>query len=84
MRQWAEAPGVRGQLSMGNDLHLIRSMCSACGNALYVVTAWKNRLVMDGGLVGGEGRGAISLCVTLMGKKNPQLGFVSSPGEGGS
>lgn len=38
---------------MVNDLQLIRSMCSACGNALHVATAWKNRLVMDGGLVGG-------------------------------
>ncbi len=38
---------------MVNDLQLISSMCSACGNALHVVTAWKNRLVMDGGLAGG-------------------------------
>lgn len=42
-----------GQLSMANDLQLIRSMCSAYGNALHVVTAWKNLVVMDGGLVGG-------------------------------
>lgn len=42
-----------GQLSVVNDLQLIRPMCSACGNALHVVTAWKHRLVMDGGLVGG-------------------------------
>lgn len=38
---------------MVNDLQLISSMCSAYGNALHVATAWKNRLVMDGGLVGG-------------------------------
>lgn len=61
---------------MVNDLQLIRSMCSACGNALHVATAWKNRLVMDGGLVGG-----VSLCSTVMGK-NPRLQFVSSQGGG--
>ena len=31
---------------MVNDLHLIRSMCSASGNASHVVTAWTNRLVV--------------------------------------
>lgn len=42
-----------GQLNVVSDLQLIRFLCSACGNALHVVTAWKNRVVMDGGLAGG-------------------------------
>lgn len=42
-----------GRLSVVSDLQLIGSLCSACGNASHAVTAWKNRVVMDGGLVGG-------------------------------
>lgn len=56
---------------MVNDLRLIRSMCSACGNALHVVTAWMNRVVMDGGLVGGF------LCLHPDGEKSWVRGPVS-------
>lgn len=38
-------------LSVVNDLQLISSMCSACGNASHVATAGKTGL--DGGLVVG-------------------------------
>lgn len=33
------------QLSVVNDLQLIGPMCSACGNAVHVATAWKNSLL---------------------------------------
>lgn len=58
---------------MVNDLQLISSMCSACGNASYVATAGKTGL--DGGLVCVSGGvGGVSLCSTLMGR-NPRLRF---------
>lgn len=52
-----------GQLSVVNDLQIIRSKCSACGNTLHVVTAWKKTVCY--GLRAGRG---ISLCSTLMGR----------------
>lgn len=32
-------------LSTISDLQFIMSLCTACGSAVHVVTAWKNRLL---------------------------------------
>lgn len=69
------------QLSLVNDLQLIRPMCSAHGNVLHVATAWKNSLLWTGWWEGGVGWGWGSLCATLMGK-DLRHQFVSGGEEG--
>ena len=50
VKQCIEKEAVKaGQFSVVNDLQLIRPMCSACENAVHVVTAWKTGLLwMEG------------------------------------